>query len=995
MASLPTGTITFLFSDIEGSTRLLQRLGDRYAGVLAEHRALLRSAFQRWDGHEIDTAGDGFFIAFNRATQAVAAAVAAQRAIAAHAWPDDVSVRVRIGLHTGEPLLAAGGYVGLDVHRAARICAAGHGGQILLSKTTRDLVEHDLPKGVSLRDHGEHRLKDLQRPEHLFQLVLAEGPADFPPLKTPDSHPNNLPGQVTSFIGREREETAVRELLQRHEVRLVTLTGPGGTGKTRLAVHVAADLIDDFDHGVFFVPLAPINDPTLVASTIAQTLGIVETGGRPLLDHLKDALRGKHLLLVLDNFEQVVSGASLVAELLAACPRLKVIVTSRIVLRLSGEHEFPVPPLALPNPKYLPALEALSQYAAVELFIQRALAVKPDFAVTNENAPAIAEICVQLDGLPLAIELAAARIKPLPPRAMLARLGRRLELLKGGARDLPARHQTLRHAIAWSYELLDATEKALFTRLAVCVGGCTLEATEAICHATGGLDLEVLDSVASLVDKSLLRQEEQADGEPRFGMLETIREYALECLEASPEAAAIRQAHAHYYAALAEEAESHLTGPQQARWLNRLETEHDNLRAALHWLVGQGEVDAGLQLGGALWRFWIIRGHMSEGRERLAALLALPGTSTATPARAKVLNGLGTIAHEQGDYAAARSWLEESLALWRRLGDNRGMAMLLNNLGWVAWHLGDYGAARALSEEALTRHRELGDSRGIALALNNLGWVATFQGDHRRACALHEESLRLRRELGDKRGIAFAMTNLAEAVHPQGDYPRAAALLEEALALLREVGDRQLIANACRVLGHVAHDQGDDRRAAALLEESLALAREIGNEWIVAFALDLLGDVARRQGNPAQAMALYAESLTLRQAAGDTWGIATTLSHQARLRCHQGDDGAARELYAESLRLHRDLDNQHGMAECLTGLARVAVAQGQCERAARLLGAMEARRDAIGAPVPPCEQADYERLTAGAHSAIGATAFAAARAAGKTMTIEQAMAEDA
>lgn len=437
MSDLPTGTVTFLFSDIEGSTHLLQHLGDRYADVLADYRRLLRAAFQAVGGHEIDTAGDGFFAVFHRATASVAAAVASQRAIVAHPWPEGVPVRVRMGLHTGEPTLTGGGYVGLDVHRAARICSAGHGGQMLLSHTTRDLGEHDLPQGVSLRDLGEHRLKDLQRAEHIFQLVLPNGPADFPALKTLDSHPNNLPVQPTQLIGREQEGAAVRGLLQRDDVRLLTLTGPGGTGKTRLGLHVAADLLDDFEDGIFFVPLAPISDPGLVGSTIAQTLGVRETEGRPVLDGLKDHLRDKHMLLVLDNFEQVVSAAPVVAELLAPCRKLKVLVTSREGLRLSSEHEFPVPSLALPDPRRLPRIGAdlvstLSQYAAVTLFIQRALAVKPDFAVNNENAPAVAEICVRLDGLPLAIELAAARIKLLTPQAMLARLGSRLELLRGG-----------------------------------------------------------------------------------------------------------------------------------------------------------------------------------------------------------------------------------------------------------------------------------------------------------------------------------------------------------------------------------------------------------------------------------------------------------------------------------------------------------------------------------------------------------------------------------
>jgi predicted ATPase len=525
----------------------------------------------------------------------VAAAVAAQRAFASHPWPEGARVRVRIGLHTGEPTLATSGYVGLDVHRAARICAAGHGGQTLLSQTTYTLVEYELPAGVRLQPLGAHRLKDLQRPEGLYQLVIPNLLVDFPPLQSLGRRAHNLPVQPTPLIGREQVGTAVCELLRRTEVRLLTLTGPGGTAKTRLGLQVAADLLEDFDSGVFFIPLAAIRDPTLVASSITRTLGLLEKAGQSLLDSLQESLQDKQMLLLLDNFEQVVAAAPLVAELLAACPRLKCLVTSRVVLHLSGEHAFPVPPLELPDPRHLPAVDALSQYAAVALFVQRALAVKPDFRVDNANAPAVAEICVRLDGLPLAIELAAARLKLLPPQAMLARLGRRLELLRGGPRDMPDRHQTLRQVIAWSYDLLEADEQALFRRLAVFARGCTLEAAETVCQpghdpmTDPGPTLEVLDGVASLLDKSLLRQAEQASGEPRFRMLETIREYGLECLTASGEEPAVRRAHADYYLALAEAAEPALTGPDQATWLERLEAEHDNLRAALRWVERAGK----------------------------------------------------------------------------------------------------------------------------------------------------------------------------------------------------------------------------------------------------------------------------------------------------------------------------------------------------------------------------------------------------------------------
>ena len=529
MRDLPTGTVSLLFTDIEGSTRLLQQVGEYYTDLLEECRQLLRASFQQWNGNVVDTQGDAFFVAFARATDAVSAAVAAQHALASHLWPEGVVVRVRMGIHTGEPMLSAENYIGLDVHHAARIMSAGHGGQVLLSQTTRELVEHGLSDDVSLRDLGAHRLKDLQHPSHLFQLVIGGLPADFPPLKTLDTHPNNLPVQLTSLIGREQEIATVQRLLSREDVRLLTLTGPGGTGKTRLGLQVAAELSDRLADGVFFVNLAPISDPALVVPTIAQTLEVKETGNQSLLDLLKVSLRDKHLLLLLDNFEQVISAASQVTNLLAACPKLKIVVTSRAVLHVRGEQEYAVPPLALPDPKRLPDLVALAQYEAVALFIQRAQAVKPEFQVTNANAPAVAEICTRLDGLPLAIELAAARSKVLPPQALLARLRQRLAVLTSEARDVPARQQTLRSTIEWSYQLLDAEEQRLFRQLCIFVGGCTLQAAEAVCVTPGDGDTtrSVLDGVSSLIDKSLLRQSEQEGEEPRLVMLETIREYGL------------------------------------------------------------------------------------------------------------------------------------------------------------------------------------------------------------------------------------------------------------------------------------------------------------------------------------------------------------------------------------------------------------------------------------------------------------------------------------
>jgi predicted ATPase/class 3 adenylate cyclase len=911
---LPEGTITFLFTDIEGSTRLLHQLGDRYAEVLAEHQRLLRATFQAWDGREVDTQGDSFFIAFGRAADAVAAAVAAQSALSAHPWPEGASVRVRMGLHTGEPIRTASGYVGIDVHRAARISAAGHGGQILLSQTTRDLVEHDPPEGVSLRNLGSFRLKDLQHPEPIFQVVHADLPADCPPLNSLDTYSHNLPVQPTRLLGREQDLAITRDLLRRSEVRLLTLTGPGGIGKTRLGLQLAADLLDDFPDGVFFVGLSPINDAGLVPTLIAQALGLQESAGRPLLERLKDYLPDKQILLLLDNFEQVLPAASAVGELLAACPGLKVLVTSRTGLHLRGEKEYQVPPLALPHSKRLPSLEILSQYTAVALFIQRALDVQHDFAITNENAPAVAEICLRLDGLPLAIELAAARIRLLTPSAMLARLDSRLKLLTGGARDLPVRQQTLRNAIAWSYELLDEAEKTLFRRLSVFVGGCSLEAAEAVCNAQGDLEVNLLDGLESLVGDSLLRQEEAASGEPRFVMFETIKEYGGECLEESREAGSLRRQHAQFFLALAEAAEPRLSSGEQGKWLARLESEHDNLRAALEWSRENSEVDVGLRLAGALCGFWLVRGYWAEGQERLAALLALPGAEARTSARARALHAAARLAYYRGEIKMAHSLFEESVPICRELGDRSAIAASLVGLGDVARLQGDLDTARSHYEEAVAVYRELGDQWCITFPLSGLGDVARLQGDLETARARYDESLRIRRERGDQRAITISLNGLGHVARLLGELETARALYSESLGINRELGDKRGITFSLHGLGHVAQLQGDLETALSLFQESLMINRELGDKRGTASSLSGLGDVARLQGDLETARRLYEESLALQQKLGDKWGIAYTLDGLGLVAREQGDDVAARSLLEQSLAIQQELQPERSIA---------------------------------------------------------------------------------
>ena len=689
-----------------------------------------------------------------------------------------------------------------------------------------------------------------------------------PPLATP----NNLPAQLTPLIGREREVDAVAQRLRREGIRLMTLIGPGGVGKTRLSLQVAATLLSFFKDGIFFVGLAPIRDPSLLLSTIGHTLGIGEVGARSLLESTISYLHEKEMLLILDNFEQVVTAAPLVTELLAACPRLKILVTSREVLHLQGEHEFPVPPLTLPERGQVPPVQRLSQYEAVALFIQRATAIRPGFTISNENAPAVAEICYRLDGLPLAIELAAARIKLFSPQALLERLGDRFKVLQSGARDVPDRQRTLRAAIDWSYNLLTPAEQMLFRRLAVFVGGRTLEAVEAVCDPAGDdevtlLRIDVLDGLTSLVDKSLIRQVGGAGGEPRFTMLATIHEYAAERLAESAEVEALRRRHAAYFLALAKQAEPELTRAGQVIWLNRLEMEHDNLRAALQWAEDSHEAEISLRLSTMLWRFWEVRGYLSEGRGWLESALS---ESYDAPARlrANAFNAAGNLARNQGDYLQATKFHQESLVLRRELRDKWGIASSLNNLGNVARNQRDYERAVTLYTESLALYTEVGDTWDKALLLNNLGLIKVDQGLYAEAAPLLQESLALFRQLRDKWGSTLALNNLGLTAYYQGNYGEAIRLHEEALALRQELGDKLGIASSLHNLGNAVGEKGEYRRAMTLYREGLALCRELGYKPGIVMYIEGMASLAATQNQMEQAVCLFGAAGALRKVIG-------------------------------------------------------------------------------------------------------------------------------
>jgi predicted ATPase/class 3 adenylate cyclase len=791
---LPTGTVTFLFTDIEGSTRLVDQLGNAYADALAEHRRALRETFGAHGGVEVDTQGDAFFVAFGRAKDAVAAAADAQRTLA------EGPIRVRMGVHTGEPLLTEEGYTGIDVHRGARLAAAGHGGQVLVSQTARDLVEQDLPDELALRDLGAHRLKDLTSAQRIFQLLSEGLDHDFPPLSTLDNRPTNLPPQPTALIGRERELADVVDLLRRSAVRVLTLTGPGGVGKTRLALQAGADLLDNFADGAFFVGLAGISDPSLVLATIAQALGVKEVGGRPLAEAVANFLRERELLLVLDNFEHVAEAAPQVIELVLEGPSLKALVASRSPLRVSVEREYPVPELA--------------EVDGIALFSERARAMKPDFRLNGE-APAVAEICQRLDGLPLAIELAAARAKVLSPTALLARLEERLPILTGGARDLPQRQRTLRDTIAWSYELLEEPEQKLFSRLAVFPSSFTLEAAERICEAD-------LDTLSSLVEKSLVRQ-----AEGRFRMLETIREYAGECLEGRGERQHIPRRHLDFFLALAEEANAELELDRRASaWLELLELEHDNYRAGLESARELGERRLELRLASALSAFWEARSHFDEGRKRITEALA-GDPEAPLSLRGDALRYSALMAYKQGDVKTARALTEEAAAGQEAAGDMRGLAHSLNLLGVVASGEGDADRARALHGESQTIREQVGDTLGIQASMHNLGLVALDEGDFDGARTQLESAAAFARENELDRQVVNTLTDLGFAVLGQDRHEEARNLFEEALRRCAELGWKENMAYALIGLAALSIEAGDLERAARLLGQVDSLGEEI------------------------------------------------------------------------------------------------------------------------------------------------------------------------
>ena len=907
MAVLPTGTVTFLFTDIEGSTRLWEEHAEAMRAALGRHDDLLRAAITEHRGHVFKTVGDAFHAAFPTAADALAAVLDAQRALAREPWALPGGLRVRMALHTGEAEQRDGDYVGPTLNRAARLLAVGHGGQILVFRTTYDLVQDALPAGITLRNLGQHRLRDLARPEQIYQIVAAGLAAEFPSLRSLDAFPNNLPVQLTSFIDREREISEVRSLLA--TARLLTLTGVGGAGKTRLALQVAADLLDDFPAGVWLAEFAGLLDPALVPQTVAGSMGLREHYERPLLAILTEFLQFKHVLLLMDNCEHVVAEcAQLVDHLLRTCPQLRILATAQSTLGVPGEVAYGVPPLGLPDPRGAPPSEQLAQSAAVRLFVERASLGKPGFAVTADNAGALAQVVHQLDGIPLAIELAAARTRVMSVQQISERLADRFRLLTAGARTAAPRHQTLKAAMDWSYELLPEAERMMLQRLSVFAGGWPLDAAEAICAGADLASGQVLDLLARLVDRSLVQVEEIPDGSTRYRLLETVRQYARDRLRESGEEERTRTRHRDWFLLLAEQAERHLQGPGQRAWLDRLEIEHDNLRLALEWSrTAGGDAEYWLRLAGALWRFWDVRGYWGEGRTWLEGAIAQTA-GLPTPSRLKVIIGAAYLASYQGDYARAVALSEESLDLTQALGDKRGKVSCLNIMGLEACRLENFDRAAELGKESLVLSQEVGDWWGAVEARVVLAIVARAQGDFERASTLLEEVVSQVRQVGDKYRLAMALNYLGLVKRELGDYARATELLEETLALAQELGDKWGTAFALSNLGIVAWYQKDFPQAAELFAKSLRLRVEVGEKRGIVTSLVGLGAVAAAQGQGERAATLFSAAETLRETIGvplPPFIRGTFVQHVADTRALLGE-GRFGEIWAKGRALGLD-----------------------------------------------------------------------------------------
>ncbi|MBK6774067.1 MAG: tetratricopeptide repeat protein [Ignavibacteria bacterium] len=924
--SKPTGTVTFLFTDIEGSTKLSQNFPETLPEALDKHHSILTEAVESNNGFVFKIIGDAFCCAFQNTEDAVKAAVDAQIKLNSEEWKDAV-IKVRMGIHIGNAEWNGTDYMGyITLARSSRVMSAANGGQILISDKAYEVVnknkydtnqeiriEHGI---ISFRDLGERRLKDLIQPVKLYQVISDNLLSDFPPLKTLDARPNNLPIQLSSFIGREKEMKIAKNLLKQSP--LLTLIGTGGAGKTRLALQTAADLIDDFTNGVWFVDLAAINDKYLLPQVFLTSLGIAEVAAITPEETLKEYLADKNVLIILDNCEHLIHNcAELTEKLLSSCSGLKIIATSREALNCSGEQTYSIPPLTNPDLNSKVSPEQLIQYESVRLFIERALSVNPNFRVNNDNARALAEICSRLDGIPLAIELAAARIKVLSVEKIYERLSDRFNLLTSGKRTSLPRQQTLKAMIDWSYDLLTENEKNLWSRVSAFTGGWTLEAAEEICSDETISKDVIFDLMNQLTEKSIIIYDVTKD---RYRILESMKQYGIEKLSDENE---IFIKHLNYFLELSIKAEPELKNKKTILWLNKIESDYNNIISAIEWSVNNGNIEKGAVISNTLGRYWNREGLYSTGISLIEIILESSGTLSKL-SKGNMLYWIGSCKMSVGDYEQSKKYLEESLEIYKETGDKNGIALSVQCLGTVADSQGDYEPARKYFEECLTIKKEIGDKSGTASSILSLGNVASNQGEFEQAKKYYKESLEIFKEIGSKYGIALSITNLGILALYQGDNEQAKKYLEESLTKLKEIGNKKGMAHSIENLGNVASNQGEYDQAKSYYEESLDIRKEIGDKNGIAESILSLGLIAFNLGCSEQAKNYFEESLDIRKKIGDKYGIAESINKLGSFTFNQGDYEQSKKYYEESLCIFKGIGSKNGIANSLNYLGNVA-----------------------------------------------------------------------
>jgi predicted ATPase/class 3 adenylate cyclase/Tfp pilus assembly protein PilF len=914
-----------LFTDIEGSTKLAQQYPDTMPAAVDKHHKILSEIFLRHNGFVFEFIGDAFCVAFDTIEDAIMSAIESQRALAAATW-DDAVIKVRIGIHYGQAQRVGDKFTGyMTMARTQRIMSAAYGEQILISRTAYESA----PQGeFSVRDLGERRLKDLIQPLHICQ-VMAEGlQTEFPPLKTLDARPNNLPFQLTNFIGREKEMREVKELLA--GTHLLTLLGSGGSGKTRLALQVGADAIDHYNNGVWFVELEQLSDPILLPQTINQALKVQEESQKSPEDTLCAYVKDKEMLIILDNCEHIADACAHIAEkLLRSAPKLKMIVTSREALKCDGEQTHRLPSLETPQKRKKYTSEQLAEFESVKLFVERAQAVNPSFGITDENAPVIAGICSDLDGIPLAIELAAARIKVLSVEKIYERLSDRFKLLTGGKRTALPRQQTLKALIDWSYELLADNEKRMWEKLSVFSGGWTMEAAEKICHDDEISEYDILDILINLTEKSIIIYDGEKD---RYRMLESIRQYGDDLLKNSGNKEAMSAMHLKHFMELAITSEVKLAGDEVKKWLEILETENGNMEAAMHWSVSGGDQNEGGKLAASFANYWLNRSYLTTASYWLDLILAgSPEMDRAI--RGNILGIAGLFANMLGDSEKAEKLIEEGLVISRELGNKDDVASGLNNLASVVYERGDYTKARELIEETLAIDRESGDPSKISFSLINLGTVARLQGDYETAGKLLEESLAIRRKAKNKFAISSSLNTLGILHSNLGEYEKAKAYVQEGLKIAEELGNNYGIADAYGLMGNIEASIGNFEEAKKLQKDSLQIFEEMGKKNKTADCYSNLGNIAHQCGDNVQALELLEKGLDLQRSIGDKFGIALTLLRIGNVKISEGDTLNAVPFIEESLALRSKLGHKGGISECLNALANIDLIENRLEEA--------------------------------------------------------------